>query len=153
MCGGGSFCKHNKRRDRCIICGGGSICDHGIRRDSCKLCSVNTFCDHGVRETRCKQCKNPINITIKHMIHGSRHNDKKNNRYDANNFIDKCFLEGLVEEYPNCYYEDCGVELQYIEYQDDLATIERLDNSIGHIKSNCVICCRKCNAMKKSDIV
>ena len=26
------------------------------------------------------------------------------------------------------------VNLQYTEYQDDLATIERLDNSIGHIK-------------------
>lgn len=32
-----------------------------------------------------------------------------------------------------------------------VATIERLDNSIGHIKSNCVICCLRCNQMNKSD--
>ena len=43
------------------------------------------------------------------------------------------------------------VNLQYTEYQDDLATIERLDNSIGHIKSNCVLCCLKCNNLKKSN--
>ena len=43
-----------------------------------------------------------------------------------------------------------------IEFKDDLATIERKDNSIGHIKSNCVIACMKCNKMKlsnKEDII
>ena len=35
--------------------------------------------------------------------------------------------------------------LQYIEYNETLATIERLDNNIGHIKSNCVIACKDCN--------
>ena len=43
------------------------------------------------------------------------------------------------------------VNLQYTEYRNDLATIERLDNSIGHIKSNCVLCCFKCNLSKKSN--
>jgi hypothetical protein len=87
------------------------------------------------------------------MIKGSKSSDNKNNRYDADRFIDKCFIEGLVEEYPMCFYEDCKVELQYIKYQDDLATIERLDNNIGHIKSNCVICCRKCNNARKSNMI
>ena len=73
------------------------------------------------------------------------------NIYDADRFIDKCFLEGLVEEYKQCYYGDCEVNLQYTEYQDDLASIERLDNSIGHIKSNCVLCCLKCNKSNKSE--
>ena len=73
------------------------------------------------------------------------------NIYDADRFIDKCFMEGLVEDYKQCYYGDCEVNLQYTEYQDDLATIERLDNSIGHIKSNCVLCCLKCNLSKKSE--
>jgi len=86
------------------------------------------------------------------MINCSKQKDKKNNKYDADHFIDKCFLEGLVEEYTHCYWEDCKVELQFKDYQDDLATIERLDNTIGHIKSNCVLACRKCNAMKKSNI-
>ena len=61
------------------------------------------------------------------------------NIYDADRFIDKCFLEGLVEDYKQCYYGDCEVNLQYTEYRNDLASIERIDNSIGHIKSNCVL--------------
>ena len=73
------------------------------------------------------------------------------NIYDADRFIDKCFLEGLVEDYKQCYYGDCKVNLQYTEYRNDLASIERLDNSIGHIKSNCVLCCLKCNVSKKSE--
>ena len=35
--------------------------------------------------------------------------------------------------------------------RNDLATIERLDNSIGHIKSNCVLCCMQCNKSRKSN--
>ena len=78
-------------------------------------------------------------------------NMKIYNIYDADRFIDKCFLEGLVEDYKQCYYGDCKVNLQYREYRNDLATIERLDNSIGHIKSNCVLCCMQCNKSRKSN--
>jgi hypothetical protein len=36
--------------------------------------------------------------------------------------------------------------MQYTHsYDDDFATIDRVDNSIGHVKSNCVIACRQCN--------
>ena len=66
------------------------------------------------------------------------------------------FWKDSVEDYKQCYYGDCKdadghgpVNLQYTEYQDDLATIERLDNSIDHIKSNCVLCCSKCNNFEK----
>lgn len=144
-------CEHNKKRSRCKECGGGSICEHDRIRSRCKECGGSEICIHDRIRSRCKKCKDPIKLTIRNMISCSKNNDKKYDRYDANNFIDKCFLEGIIEEYPCCYYEDCKVELQYIEYQDNLATIERLDNSIGHIKSNCVICCQRCNAMKKSD--
>ena len=49
------------------------------------------------------------------------------NIYDADRFIDKCFLKGLVEDYKQYYYGDCKVNFQYKEYQNDLVTIERLD--------------------------
>ena len=94
---------------------------------------------------------NPIKVNIEQWIFNSRQYDKMRNIYDADRFIDKCFLEGLVEDYKQCYYGDCKVNLHYTEYQDDLATIERLDNSIGHIKSNCVLCCMKCNKSSKSE--
>ena len=150
-CGGSEICQHNRQRSQCKKCGGSQICEHKKIRSQCKECGGSQICEHDKRRSQCKKCKDPIKLTIKTMIKCSKGSDKKYNRYDANNFIDKCFLEGLVEEYPNCYYNDCKVELQYIKYQDDLATIERLDNSIGHIKSNCVICCFKCNIMRKSN--
>jgi hypothetical protein len=77
------------------------------------------------------------------MIKHSKHRDKKSNLYDPNNFIDKCFLKGLMDESMQCYY--CSIIMQLINYNDSLCTIERLNNQIGHIKSNCVLACRKCN--------
>ena len=85
------------------------------------------------------------------MISSSKKSDKKYDRYDIVNFVDYDFLENLIDDYSHCCYPDCNEELQIVHYQDDLATIERLDNNIGHIKSNCVICCMKCNKMNKPD--
>jgi hypothetical protein len=78
------------------------------------------------------------------MLHGSKAKDKKHNRYDANNFIDRCFLEQLIDdEGKHCCY--CNIELQYIEYGPNLGTIERINNDIGHTKSNVKIACLRCN--------
>ena len=79
----------------------------------------------------------------------SKTNDKKNNIYDADNFIDKESILKLINDYPICPY--CEVELQYVEHINTLATIERVDNKIGHIKSNCIICCLSCNSKKISN--
>ena len=87
-------------------------------------------------------------MTIRGWISNSRSKDKKYNRFDVNHFIDADFLRGLVEDYDLCYYKDCEKKLQYTDYSDDLATIERLDNAKGHIKSNCVLACKKCNILK-----
>jgi len=150
-CGGASICEHKRLRSQCIECDGSQICEHKRKRSQCKECGGASICEHKRLRNTCKECNDAIKLTIKRMISSSKTNDKKYDRYDADRFIDKCFLEELVEEYPNCYYDDCQIELQYIEYQNNLATIERLDNSIGHIKSNCVLCCLKCNAIKKSN--
>ena len=156
-CGGSQICSHNKRKPQCKECGGSQIYSHNREKNHCKKCEGSQICSHNREKNHCKKCSDPIKITIKQWIFNSRQYDKMRNIYDADRFIDKCFLEGLVEDYKQCYYGDCQdavglgpVNLQYTEYQDDLATIERLDNSIGHIKSNCVLCCLKCNNLKKS---
>jgi len=107
------------------------------------------YCKHNYDKNLCKICTNPHKITIKNWICNSKKSDKKYNRYDADRFIDKCFLKELVKDYPNCYY--CEIELQYFDNNDTLATIERLNNSKGHIKSNCVIACRKCNLSRERE--
>lgn len=152
-CDGVGICKHGKIIYDCILCKGSGICEHNKTRRSCVSCGGSQICVHNKQKSCCKICSDAIEVTIKNMITSSKQSDKKHDRYNANNFIDKCFLESLIEEYPYCYYDDCKVELQYVEYQNDLATIERLDNNVGHIKSNCVICCLGCNRLKKSNYI
>jgi hypothetical protein len=66
---------------------------------------------------------------------------------DIVNFIDKEFCQLLIEESGDkCCYCEC--DLEYINYGDSLISIERIDNSIGHIKSNVKISCLSCNLKK-----
>ena len=150
-CKGGQICWHNRQKAQCKECQGSQICTHNRQKYQCKECKGSQICAHNRQKAHCKKCTDPIKVNIEQWIFNSRQYDKMRNIYDADRFIDKCFLEGLVEDYKQCYYGDCKVNLQYTEYQDDLATIERLDNSIGHIKSNCVLCCMKCNKKNKSE--
>ena len=149
-CVGSQICPHSKQKSRCKECGGSEICPHSRQKAYCRECGGSQICPHSRRKAYCKKCSDPIKINIEQWIFSSRQYDKMRNIYDADRFIDKCFLEGLVEDYKQCYYGDCKVIIQYTEYLNDLASIERLDNSIGHIKSNCVLCCLKCNLSKKS---
>ena len=142
------LCPHKKRKTYCVECGGGSICVHKKRKNQCVECGGGSICIHKKRKTQCKVCGDEVKITIRNWVSCSRTSDKKYNRYDANNFIDRCFLEGLIEDSEGkCHY--CLTNIQYIIYGDTLASIERLDNSIGHIKSNCVIACLLCNKKHK----
>ena len=150
-CGGSQICPHGKRKSQCKECEGSEIGPHGKRKSQCKECAGSQICPHSRRKAYCKKCSDPIKVNIEQWIFSSRQYDKKRNIYDADRFIDKCFLKGLIEDYKQCYYGDCKVNLQYTEYRNDLASIERLDNSIGHIKSNCVLCCLKCNKSRKSN--
>ena len=126
-------------------------CEHNRVKSRCKECKGASICEHNRLKSQCKECSNPVKITIQKMIYNSKQYDKKYDIYDPVNFIDYCFVENLLDDYKHCYYQDCKVELQIMERKDNLATIERLDNSLGHIKSNCVICCWKCNYSKKSN--
>jgi len=122
------------------------MCVHNLQKYFCKDCGGSQICIHNNHKSYCKTCTDPIKISIQRWIIHSKESDKKYNRSDADRFIDRCFLKELVKDFRNCYY--CEVELQYIDNNNTLATIERINNSIGHIKSNCVLCCRKCNLSK-----
>jgi len=146
-CGGIGICEHNRRKNRCINCGGSELCEHNRFKFQCIACDGSNICIHNKQRQWCKTCSGSVKVSIQGWISSSKVSDKKYNRYDADRFVDKCFLKELIKDFPNCYY--CDVELQYVDNNDTLATIERLDNSIGHIKSNCVIACRKCNLSRE----
>jgi len=84
-----------------------------------------------------------IEYIKKTMIKCSKQSDNKKEHYDADKFIDMEFLTELFEESNTCHY--CSVEFTYNERCDTFVTIERLNNKIGHIKSNCVLACWNCN--------
>jgi hypothetical protein len=150
LCKGAGICEHEKRRSRCKDCKGGQICEHEKIRSQCKDCEGSQICEHEKIRGHCKVCGDEIHITIMKLIRSSKQSDKKKNIYDETNFIDYEFCKELIKESGKfCYY--CDIELQYIEYNDTLATIERLDNDIGHIKENCVIACRTCNFSRVGD--
>ena len=140
-CGTG-YCKHRRQKLHCKECKDG-YCKHNRQKHQCKECDTG-YCVHRLRKAECKKCADPIKITINRWIRRSRQADKKHERYDSNNFIHTDFLKGLIEDCKNeCHY--CKTAVQYTEYASNIATIERLDNKIGHICSNCVIACRTCN--------
>jgi hypothetical protein len=148
-CNGSQICEHKKLKSRCVECCGGEICEHEIRKERCVECNGSGLCEHKKRRELCKTCSDPKKVIVGGWLNRCRTSDKFANRFDIVNYIDKCFCHSLLEEYPNCYY--CKIELQYVINQGDLATIERLDNDIGHIKSNCVIACLHCNVSKLSN--
>lgn len=142
-CGGVSICHHGRIKQQCIQCGGSSICIHNIQKARCRQCEGSDICQHDRQKSNCRQCKDPKTLIIRNWINKHRRHDKKKNRFDPNNFIDTDFLKGLMEDYKKCYY--CKVPFEYINFCNKLVTLERLDNNLGHIKSNCILACFHCN--------
>jgi len=164
-CGGASICEHNRLRNQCKECGGASICDHGRQRcyckecggsqicehdrirNTCKECGGSSICEHGRQRNKCKECGNELHKTIKTMINCSKISDLKYNRFNESEFITYDYVRGLIDQSTNlCCY--CNTNIQYINYDSSLATIERIDNDLGHIIGNCKIACRTCNISK-----
>jgi len=145
-CGGIGLCIHKKQKSHCVDCDGVSICIHKKRKYICIDCKGIGLCIHKKQKEKCKICGNKFKITIKNMINRSKQTDKKFNIFNESEFVDYPFLENLIKESNLiCYYPFCKKKLNLDKVNPDMASIERLDNKIGHIKSNCVICCLECN--------
>ena len=112
-------------------------------------------CPHERVPYTCKDCldeEDLIKYTFKTMILSSRRADKKSDRLDENHFIDLNFLYTKLNDYPKlkCYH--CTKTMSFNpEDKNNLITIERLNNKIGHTKANCEFCCFHCNIKKMSD--
>jgi hypothetical protein len=120
-------CLHNKSKYKCLECNGSSMCEHGREKQRCRSC-----------------CDSPIRSIIQNILSSNKARDEKCNRYNPSNFITYDHVYGLILQSNNkCFY--CLQNIQYHMYGENMATIERLDNNIGHDIGNCVIACRSCN--------
>ena len=146
-CGGNSICEHHIQRYRCYQCGGSSVCEHNRQRHMCIQCKGSQVCEHNRIYSSCKECTDSIYVIIQQWIHVHKHNDIKNNRYNNQEFITFEHCQKLIEDsHHKCCY--CSIPLQPIIQQNNLMTIERIDNSIGHIIGNCTIACYHCNVSR-----
>lgn len=150
ICGGSQICiEHNCIKSHCKDCSGSQICiEHNRRKSQCRECGGSSICkEHNREKTKCRECGNELVKTIRRFIRASRTADKKHNRFDAVNFIDKPFCKTIINESNNtCCY--CQCELDFVKYGSNMITIERIDNSLGHIKGNVKIACFHCNSSK-----
>ena len=151
-CGGSNTCIHKKRKSICVDCNGVCICIHKKRKSICVDCNGFNICIHEKHKSGCKLCGDKLKITIRNMINCSKYKDKKYNRFNESEFVNYKFLENLIKESNLiCYYPFCKKKLNLDKANTALASIERLDNTIGHTKSNCVIACLECNNKKVGD--
>ena len=82
---------------------------------------------------------------FKNKIEGYKHQDRKGKReIDEENYID---LKWCVDNFKNGCGK-CGVRFDFDKFNGKMSsnfTAQRLENSIGHTKDNCVSWCRYCN--------
>ena len=86
----------------------------------------------------------------KRMIRDAKAKDLKYNRYNEQDHVDSPFLEKLHNSQQSlCIY--CHSMMDWIvRNKGNGMTLERINNDIGHVKSNCVLACHHCNSMKRS---
>ncbi len=140
-------CPHGRQRSQCVDCDGSGICDHKRRRSLCVDCGGSEMCDHRIQRRDCNACSG-IKAIIKKTISHTREADRKSSRYNPDLHVDKCFLEGLFEDSPDLICPYCTEKMSLDSGDRRLVTIERINNDIGHIKSNCILACYSCNVSR-----
>ena len=89
---------------------------------------------------------------IRGKISGYRNQDVLKKLFNEDVFVDEEYvIERMIDARNYCYYCKNSVDLLY-EYVRATKqwTLDRLDNSIGHNKNNCVIACLGCNLRRKT---
>jgi len=89
---------------------------------------------------------------IRGKISGYRNQDVLKKLFNEDVFVDEDYvIDCMIDARNYCYYCKNAVDLLY-EYVRATKqwTLDRLDNSIGHNKGNCVIACLGCNLRRKT---
>ena len=93
-----------------------------------------------------------IEKEIDSKIGGYRSQDIKKGIYDESEFVDKSTVVDLMLSCQNgCYYCRQPVKIAYETSREPKQwSLERIDNSIGHTKTNVVVACLHCNLTRKT---
>jgi hypothetical protein len=112
--------------------------------------NADKICEQMKKRYVDQKISNPLHIKFIHMIHGSIRSDTKYNRlYDPQEYIDEEFLIYLWNEQDQqCYHCNGEMTLDFTRSPSQIS-IQRLNNDLPHIKTNCVLACLSCNLNRK----
>jgi hypothetical protein len=96
--------------------------------------------------------KNIISV-LKKKFSSYKSQDKQSHKYDIEQHITfNEMIEKLYTSKLKCYYCNCDLIILYNKKREKTQwTLERLDNNLGHYKSNTCICCLDCNLKRRTD--
>lgn len=134
-------CKQNNKQklDLRVVRKKKGLCRCGAKRDGdlleCKAC----------REAQKKSQKKHW---ARMVVDNSRKHDKDAKReYNEVDYITVEFVKALqISRHSRCEWCNCPVQTENRRLDDGL-TLNRVDNRLAHIKSNCRLCCYECNYM------
>jgi hypothetical protein len=114
--------------------------------------NASLSCGHQLECIDCRKLRNQLTWQKK-IVASSKMGDKRFNR-NPNVPIDEDWINDIMSrQFGRCYW--CGFLMIHGDgvnrKHKDAVTIERLNNNIGHDKSNCVLACHECN--ERSQIV
>lgn len=116
------------------------LCRCGRERDNKKL-------------KQCEVCRKDNRHWAARKVKDSCHSDRKAGRIPLDSvpegFIDKEFVIHLRKKVQSkCCYCFTVMQTEKMRAVDDGLTVERIDNDLPHLKSNCTLACWKCNHSK-----
>ncbi len=146
-----------KRRFHCILHGRYTCetctwisCYHRRTFAYCRSCYGYGLCKHRRIPTTCKHC-NPITATAKQMYHGACASDKRRGQDGGDSMtvagiIDMIKTSIASETGLRCCY--CNIIMSLTDHGNDMVSLERIRNDIGHINGNCILACLRCNSSR-----
>lgn len=101
------------------------------------------YCQVCARQKVIEQTRLPGNLAVWHRVFKDTRNNAKKRGYQVQ--LDFQTFKQIAQR--NCYY--CGCQPKLGSYGIARNGVDRLDNTIGYTKDNCVPCCGMCNIMKR----
>lgn len=95
------------------------------------------------------ECYTIMTQEINKKIESYKNQDKLKNR-NIEHFVDLCHVKEMLKEM-TCHYCNENIFVLYkLKLYPKQWTLDRIDNNLGHVKTNVVLACLKCNLERRS---